>query len=494
MATNGFETGKLNIRTFTNGINESVDDTLVKFYETTRAYNVENSKGTLKPLELPVTIYSSDGELKSVANFYGTDSKYMLLAINGDIYKYANNSINSISTNQNNILDSLCFENQGERISVIINGNEQANMFNGTTYKRLKNRRPYYNEETGNLECYYDANGKRHDREDTVTTYAPQGKFCELHYDRLWIAGDSENPDRVYFSTADRKGFDIQDFTMPIDEEEANMHGGFVDVPSFDGGKIIGLKVIFNDLVIFKDKTIFKIFGNNPSNYQIVQLFNTSGAICDKSIATGNNGAYFLNNDGIHFYDGTNTNVISQKIEQTISKIDLYKAQEIACSTFYNGFYYLSVPLKGSDANNCLIRLDSNTGAFMIYNDLNIKAFNEFDKKLYMISDNKLLCNEGSNKYMNMLWETPFSDLGYKNAKKRSEYIYFIAEGDGTLNIECITDKKTKEISIPISGETSVYKKKLKNKGRIFKLKFSTKDGKYINVTSPELILEVDVD
>ena len=120
MATNGFETGKLNIRTFTNGINESVDDTLVKFYETTRAYNVENSKGTLKPLELPVTIYSSDGELKSVANFYGTDSKYMLLAINGDIYKYANNSINSISTNQNNILDSLCFENQGERISVIV--------------------------------------------------------------------------------------------------------------------------------------------------------------------------------------------------------------------------------------------------------------------------------------------------------------------------------------------------------------------------------------
>ncbi len=514
MATNnGFIEGKLNVREFSKGINEQIDDTLVKFNESTKAYNVDNSMGTLKPYKVPTIITEWKDNIIDASSYYSKTKNTDVMLHYGDKLQmifwsetWSNNATSEeFSGYSSDRFDTLNFEYQGEKILVMSNGTDVPLYYSyGDTIKKIKNRRPGYNEE-GEIDKWYDADGKEHESEDTIETYAPKGKFIELHYDRLWIAGDKENPDRVYFSTADQRGFDIQDFTMPIDEEEANMHGGFVDVPSFDGGKIIGLKVIFNDLVIFKDKTIFKIYGNNPSNYQIVNLHNSNGAISDSSIACGNNGAFFLNTDGIHFYDGTNVNLISQKIQGTIQNINKLKS-DIIRGYYNDSKYYLAVPLGKSYINNAIIIYDTNTNSYMIVKDINVTSFFEYNKRLYFTDNNKICtfsdikCDKplpGYNDnrgYMNVTWETPYNDIGYKNAKKRSEYIYFIADGEGALTVDCITDSKTKSINIPISGETKVYKKKLKNKGRIFKLRFSTKDGKYINVTNPELLIEVDID
>lgn len=301
--------GMFNISSFSGGVNEYVTESMLKSNEAVKCTNCNIDSGSLKAIKSPSTIKDFGAKIHSLMPFYNNSVDDYLVGIGKELRKSDNTKIYDITGEK---LDSLNFEYKGKKIFIGVSSKDTPFMIGELGNKKLKNRRISYNDE-GEIDGYIDANGNKKKTEDEITTYAPKGNFIELHYDRLWIAGEEKNPDRVYFSTASVNGADIEDFTTPIEEAEANQHGGFIDVRSYDGGKIIGLKVIFNAVVIFKNKTAYKVFGNSPDNYELVELFSSSGAIADKSICVGNNGAYFLNNDGIYYYDGTNTSLVSQK-------------------------------------------------------------------------------------------------------------------------------------------------------------------------------------
>jgi hypothetical protein len=300
----------------------------------------------------------------------------------------------------------------------------------------------------------------------------------------------------VYFTTANRNGWDIDDWTAPIEEGEANQHGGFINCASWDGGKVIGLKVIFDDVLIFKTKTIYKIYGNYPGNYRKVELFSSEGAISDKSIVKAHNKAYFVANEGIFMYDGTNVIPISNKIKNTwknINKAYLNKS----CGIFFNNKYVIAVPEGNSTVNNLIIEFDTVTNSFSLIRGLTVNSFIEYGDKL-LFSDNSSLIKEynSSGSMANAVYETGFTDLGSIDSTKETEYLYFVGNGSGTVRITCITERDIlgKSIDVPLTNTIGTYKKKLKNKGRLLKLKIQNVNNASFTLSNIKLTMEVDYD
>lgn len=478
------------IKSFQSGINEYLAEALLKPYEATKCSNANISSGSLKTFYEPSTWHTEGDTIHSVVPFYDFTTKHLMLGVGTKFKEKGGSDLHTISGKP---LDFLNFQDGDKRILICCSSDDTPFMYKEGAVKKLLNRRKKFNEE-GEHSGYIDAEGEEHEDESTITTYAPKGDFVELHYDRLWIAGDKENPDRIYFSTANVYGADIQDFTVPMaEEEEINMHGGFLDVRSYDGSKIIGMKVIFNSVVIFKNKSAYKIFGNSPSNYQMVELFNCNGAIADKTICVGNNGAFFLNSDGIYYYDGTNTTLVSQKISSVIKRMNLnYASQSVAI--YNDNKYYVAIPVDGSEKNNLLIEFDVNLKSFTTYNVGDINTFQEYEDMLLYSSDKDIKRMFDGTTSLPLMWETPMFDFGKQNARKMSNYIYFRAKGQGKVKFELETDRKVKTLEVELTNNETFYRKKLKNKGRMFKLRIMNVNNSSFELISPELFVEVDED
>ena len=482
------------IPNFQSGLNEYYAEGLVKPYESIKAYNCNTSEGSLATCNEPLHKFSMPHQITSLMSYYGKNNSCLLVGSKNEIWSDEGDKMfNTGYLISNNNLDFINFEYNGDRVLIATSSSDFPFLYNGGSIRRLLNRRKKYNEEA-ELVGYIDADGKEHKTEDTITTYAPKGDFIELHYDRLWIAGDSENPDRVYFSTANVNGADIEDFTIPLaEEDEINMHGGFLDVRSYDGSKIIAMKVIFNSVVIFKNKSAYKIYGSSPSNYQLVDLFSCNGAIADKSICVGNNGAYFLNSDGIYYYDGTNTTLVSQKIKNTISKMNKNYANK-SVAIYHDNKYYIAIPTGVSDVNDTLIVYDTINSSFMTYDIDNITSFLEYDNEiLYTTGNDVKVLFKGENA-LPLLWTTPLIDFGAKNCRKMSNYIYLRLKGEGQIKFTLKTERKEKELILDLPKEETLMRKKFKNKGRMFQLKIENVDNSTFTLVAPELHCELDED
>ena len=478
------------IPSFQSGLNEYYAEGLIKQYESVKANNCDISEGSLRTCKAPLTKHTLPNDIHSLCAFYDVSSGYLLCGNDKSLSKVDGTKIYDISGER---LDTLNFEYNGERILVATSKNDTPFLHSSKTTRKLLNRRKKYDNE-GKLTCYVDANGKEHTSESTITTYAPKGEFMELHYDRLWIAGEKENPDRIYFSTANVNGADIEDFTVPLaEEEEINMHGGFLDVRSYDGSKIIALKVIFNSVVIFKNKSAYKIYGSSPSNYQLVDLFSCNGAIADKSICVGNNGAYFLNNDGIYYYDGTNTTLVSQRIKNTISKMNKNYANK-SVAIFHDSKYYLAIPTGDSQVNNTLIEFNTINGSFMTYDINDISSFIEYDNEILYSTGKQVKALFKGTTMLPLLWTTPTIDFGAKNTRKMSSYLYLRVKGEGQIKFTLKTERKEKELILDLPREETLIRKKLKNKGRMFQLTIENVNNSKFTLVAPELHCELDSD
>lgn len=478
------------INSFQSGLNRSTENGLVKPYEAVALKNLNIDNGSLKTVNSPLTTKAYSSDVNSVTTFYG-DTEETLVGVGIRLVKISGTDLYGISGLP---LDFVNFVQDGKKVLI---GNSRLDypfVYNGTTVTKLKNRRKKYDDK-GVLVGYIDNNGVEHTTEDTIQTYAPSGDFMELHFDRLWVSGNIEFKDRVYFSTANRNGADIQDFTVPLaEEEEINQHGGFLDINSYDGGKIIAMKVVFNTIVIFKTNSAYKLYGDNPNNYQLVQMFSCNGAIGDKTIVVADNGAYFLNKDGLYFFDGTNTQLISYRIQEVFKEMNMNYADK-SVATFHNGNYYIAIPTGNSTVNNTLIQYNTLTKAFSIF-DLNkqVNGLYTIQNNLFFFGGKEIGKVFGDTAtQLNGEWITPTLDFGSKNVKKTSTYLYFRGYGE-SVTIEVQTERNLKEITIPLTAEDKLYRVKLKAKGRTFRFRFYNKDGKKFTLIAPQITLEGDMD
>jgi hypothetical protein len=456
-----------------NGLNLAIDESLLKPSETPSSMNVEIDTGIFKT-SLGITKYvaTSLSGLDTIMTYYKDKVGYILVGASNKLYKLSGSTFTEIASGfSSSSFDSVNNNVNSEDVIVITNtsGSDNVKVYNGTTVRDLKR------------------NGAS--SSDASDNKAPHGKFIELHYERLWLADDNS----LYIS----KDFDIDDFTTPTDENEVNMHGAEIVAYSNDGSKIIGLKVIFDDVVIFKEKSIFKIYGTNPTVYQKVQIFSSNGAIADKSIVATSKGAFFINKDGIYVYDGTNVNLISQKITPIFRRINV-NAITKAVAYYWNDKYILAIPVDGSTENNLIIEYDLSTKEFITRTGFSVRSFADLGDKLLFTSNNYIYqYNTGTTidgDVINANWETGLSDFEMPNAVKEVSLIYFTGKGTGQVKISCISEKKTKFKIVDLTSSNKVYRLNINNKGRLIKFKIENVSGSPIEIKGFNAVYELDED
>jgi hypothetical protein len=172
---------------------------------------------------------------------------------------------------------------------------------------------------------------------------APNGKYIVVHKNRLYIAGDPNNPNRLYMS----------DLGLPENFPALN----FIDINTNDGDSITGLAELADSLVIFKERSMHVLRGTGPQNYNLVDTHQTHGTVSHWSVVPIMNKLFFLARDGVYSFDGKHIHLESDLIRGSVLGLNnnqpwnqqfLYNA----CATDYKNKYWLSVPEGVSQTTN----------------------------------------------------------------------------------------------------------------------------------------------
>lgn len=152
-------------------------------------------------------------------------------------------------------------------------------------------------------------------------TDAPIGKYIENFRSRMWIAGNSTYPDRLYYSDLPSS------VTTPVivwDTDVAT--GNWIDISPSDGENITGLKRSKTFLLVFKNNHIYRVASIQETEPD--PIINV-GTYSQESIVEAKDGTYFHHPTGIYRYSGGMAEYISQPIVDFISNVSATEYENI---------------------------------------------------------------------------------------------------------------------------------------------------------------------
>lgn len=126
--------------------------------------------------------------------------------------------------------------------------------------------------------------------------------YLAMYRNRLFSAGDPEHPNRLYWSELPGSGRSIEDWGTV--EASPNVEGGHTEVGDTGGDPIIGLAALSNQLLIFKQHSIFRLLGDRPGNY-IVEAVESRGELpVHTAIVPSGDALYYLTGGGLCCFNG----------------------------------------------------------------------------------------------------------------------------------------------------------------------------------------------
>lgn len=142
-----------------------------------------------------------------------------------------------------------------------------------------------------------------------VTTAAiPKGTTAGIYKERLFIGGDTVNPNRVYFSNA-------ADFAV------WNTSVNFFDVRAGDGQNIVAIQVFQDVIAIFKDDSTYLFsYDSNPSRGVARVINNTVGITNKRCIVEYETSLYIIHEGKLYQISNWNFTLVNLKVpfEQNI--------------------------------------------------------------------------------------------------------------------------------------------------------------------------------
>lgn len=236
-------------------------------------------------------------------------------------------------------------------------------------------------------------NGIRYYDNSTVTAVADaqaptDPKFLAFHKGRLFVAGQSSDPTRLGWS-------DFADYDSWVST-------GFVNVPQpKTGDPITGLKVFQDNLVIFTRNTKYILYGEDPGNFVLRQASGKRGAVNQAVIQADPNYIYFLSDDGVYRFNGSQDQLMSDPIQ---TEIDNMSNKEKAAAVVQDNYYRLYYPQTGATENDSCILWDT-------LNDFWLRDSETYIDKPFTDEEDNLI--EGSSRVGAIYRaEQAYSDLG----------------------------------------------------------------------------------
>jgi len=180
---------------------------------------------------------------------------------------------------------------------------------------------------------------------------APIGKFIENYRARMWIAGNSTYPDRVYYSSVPSS------VTTPVITWDTNVTTGqWIDISPSDGENITALHRTKGSLLVFKNNHLYRIYSINQTDPD--PQFNV-GTYSQESVVETKNGVYFHHPTGFYRYDG-NVTEISRPIIDIVRAITLANYSKVSGYVEADGDHVCwsvgNCTVNGVDYTNLVVR------------------------------------------------------------------------------------------------------------------------------------------
>lgn len=160
----------------------------------------------------------------------------------------------------------------------------------------------------------YIANGVNSVREYdgtnvTVNTDFPVARLLKEHKNRMFaVVSDTE----FRWSGSDE---DLNDITTWLSTS-------FAHVPSpFTGDPITAMVVFQDNLVFFTRNSKYILYGTDPANFSLSQAVGKKGAVHQRAVTSDENYLYFVSDDGVYRFDGSQDERISDKIQPLIEDV-----------------------------------------------------------------------------------------------------------------------------------------------------------------------------
>ncbi len=312
---------------------------------------------------------------------------------------------------------------------------------------------------------------------------SPAMSAITLHYERVW----GINKNTVYYSAQGD----------PEEWNEENSDSGKIVITTADGDNFVAIENIFDDVVLFRKNSIFRINGSTTSAYQLKQILSPCGAAGSMCVANDGIHSFFIGKNGIYKFDGLRAELIEKNIlRYFFEKRVNISALENACAKIYNNKLYAALPIDECDYNNCILEYDITTGKVHIREGISALSFTEYASKLLYTDNNGYICmldmgKDYCGKKIKAVYETPYCDLDGKNIEKALESIYFVGKGNGSIRITSVSDQRAVSKEVVLSNDDmKIYTVEMYNSGRRFKFIFENVDGSSFEIMRPEILFE----
>lgn len=198
-------------------------------------------------------------------------------------------------------------------------------------------------------------------------TGGQKGTMITYALSRLFVAGDSANPSRLYYSAG---GSQIDDFST-------GNGGGWIDVAKNDGDSITAIYFFQNVILIWKHRSIWKFSFTSAGLPSLELITNEIGCESYRTVKIVNNAVWFLaKKDGRaaiyslgnvqNYFNALRTTEQSLKIS-TGSHLDSANVTYLdkACAYFFRNLYILCVAQGGSTTNSRCYVFDARFNAWV---------------------------------------------------------------------------------------------------------------------------------
>ena len=156
---------------------------------------------------------------------------------------------------------------------------------------------------------------------------------------RVFLSGDVNFPNRVYYSRTDRP----DNFPSTNYLEVGTSDDEVRNIIEFEG-----------KLYFMQSATISGLYGSDESTFAYHQTRSHVGLSARWTAAAGPDGIYFLSHDGVYRFDGLKSMKVSEPIDRSFGVtasdwceiVDQDTVEDVARGVFMQGKYYLVLPMR----------------------------------------------------------------------------------------------------------------------------------------------------
>ena len=315
--------------------------------------------------------------------------------------------------------------------------------------------------------------------------------FLAMHYGRLFAAGDPDNPSLLYYSQLPGSGRTIESWA--VDAASENTGGGSLEVGETKSDPITGLCALSNQLLIFKRRSIYRLFGDRPGNFRVQRVHAEVERTQYSSIVRHGDAPYWMTEGGLYYFDGQTA--LKSRYARRISTF-LSGASFTNCRAAKKGdklyftAYELDRDLGGTGGarvcDNALLVYDLARQTYMVRRGFEVSDLCARDGVLYFMNKERVIYrfDEGADydgTPIEAYWRTPLTDLNSKPGIKCLQELYLRGTSDGEgavllLDARIGRNMHSYRCLMP-EREEDVLEIPLKNEGRTFSLRFSNEAG-----------------